>query len=51
MANKVLPRNKMNKKYTWNAESVFSSNKAWEKEIKQIIADIPTIKKFQGRLK
>ncbi|HAV76491.1 MAG TPA: oligoendopeptidase F [Anaerolineae bacterium] len=51
MANKVLPRNKMNKRYTWNAESVYSSNKAWEKEVKQIITDLPTIKKFQGKLK
>ena len=51
MANKVLPRNKMNKRYTWNAESVYSSNKAWEKEVKLIIADLPTIKKFQGKLK
>jgi len=51
MAKKIQPRSKMDKKYTWNAESVFRSNKAWEKEVKQIIADIPGIKKFQGRLK
>ncbi len=51
MANKVQPRNKMNKKYTWNAQSVFRSNKAWEKEVKQIVADLPTLKKFQGKLK
>ena len=51
MANKVLPRNKMDQKYTWNAKSVFPSNKAWEKEVKQIIADLPTIKKFKGKLK
>jgi oligoendopeptidase F len=51
MAHKVLPRNRVNKKYTWNADSVFRSHKAWEKEVKQIIADIPTIKKFQGKLK
>ena len=51
MANKVLPRNKMDKKYTWNAKSVFPSNKAWENEVKQIIADLPKIKKFQGKIK
>jgi len=51
MANKVLPRDKMDKKYTWNAKSVFPSNNAWENEVKQIIADIPSVKKFQGRLK
>jgi oligoendopeptidase F len=51
MAKKVQPRSKMNKKFTWNAESVFSSNKAWEKEVKQIIDDLAKIKKFQGKLK
>jgi len=40
MANKVLPRNKIDKKFTWNAESVFSSVKAWEKEAAKVIEDI-----------
>ena len=50
MANKVPARNKVNKKFTWNAESVFKSPQAWEKEIKQIVEDIPNVKKYQGRL-
>ena len=50
MANKVLPRNKMDKKFTWNAESVFASTVAWEKEVKQILEDISTVKVYQGRL-
>lgn len=50
MANKVPARNKVNKKFTWNSESVFKSPEAWEKEIKQIVEDIPSVKKFQGRL-
>src|SRR5215211_861802 len=50
MATKVLTRNKVNKKFTWNAESVFKSPAAWEKEIKQIIDDIPNVRKYQGRL-
>src|SRR5258706_14340522 len=50
MANKVLPRNKMNKKFTWNAESVFPSAATWEKELKQIIEDTGKIKQYQGRL-
>ncbi len=50
MANKVLPRNKMDKKFTWNAESVFPSAAAWEKELKQIIEDTGKIKLYQGRL-
>ncbi|HLO32332.1 MAG TPA: oligoendopeptidase F [Anaerolineales bacterium] len=50
MPNKVLSRNKLDRDFTWNSESVFSSDEAWEKEIKQIFADISTVKQFQGRL-
>jgi len=46
----VLPRNKVNKKYTWNSESLFPSSKAWEEEVNKIVADIPSVKKYQGRL-
>ena len=50
MANKVLPRNKMDKKFTWNAESVFPSTVAWEKEVGKILEDISMVKVYQGRL-
>ncbi len=50
MANKVLPRNKMDKKFTWNDESVFASNEAWDKEAAQVVEDIPRAKQYQGRL-
>ncbi|MEP6894718.1 MAG: oligoendopeptidase F [Chloroflexota bacterium] len=50
MANKVLPRNKMDKKYTWNAESVFASREIWEKELNQVIADTNKVKQYQDRL-
>ena len=50
MANKVLPRNKIDKKFTWNAESVFASTQAWEKEVNQIIEDISKARQYQGRL-
>jgi oligoendopeptidase F len=50
MPGTVPPRNKLNKKFTWNAESVFPSNEAWEQEVQQIIEAIPAVKKFQGRL-
>jgi oligoendopeptidase F len=50
MPTKVPPRNKLDKKFTWNAESVFRSDEAWEKEIKQISEDILKVKDFQGRL-
>jgi len=50
MANKVLLRSKLDKKFTWNAESVFPSAEAWETELRQIIEDSAKIKQFQGRL-
>jgi oligoendopeptidase F len=50
MANTVPPRNKIKQKFTWNAESVFKSPQAWEKEIEQISEDIANIKPYQGRL-
>src|ERR1044071_476988 len=50
MPNIVPLRSKLNKKFTWNAESVFPSDEAWEKEIQQVLEDIPTVKQFKGRL-
>ncbi len=50
MATRVPPRNKLDKKFTWNAESVFPSAEAWEREVKQILEDILTVKQYQGRL-
>src|SRR5687768_4096099 len=50
MPAKVPLRSKLDKKYIWNAESVFPSDEAWENEIKQILEDIPAVKQFQGRL-
>ncbi|HEX5942613.1 MAG TPA: oligoendopeptidase F [Anaerolineales bacterium] len=50
MPTKVPPRNKLDKKYTWNVESVFPSDEDWENEIKQILEDIHKVKQFQGRL-
>jgi oligoendopeptidase F len=44
------PRAKVEKKYTWNAEIMFKSHKAWQEEIKSILADLESIKKFLGRL-
>jgi oligoendopeptidase F len=50
MARTVLPRNKTNKKFTWNAESVFKSDKEWEAEVDRILADLPAVRKYEGRL-
>jgi len=50
MANAIPPRSKVNKKLTWNAESLFTSARAWDAEVNKIIADIPAVKKYEGRL-
>ena len=50
MANKVLPRSEIDKKYKWNAESVFPSNEAWEKEVAEIVKDVEKIKQYQRSL-
>ncbi len=46
----IPPRSKIEKKYTWNAESVFKNQKAWEEEVKSILAEAPKIKKYEGKL-
>jgi oligoendopeptidase F len=50
MPTKVPLRSKLDHKFTWNAESVFPSDEAWEKEVNQLVQDISTVKQFQGRL-
>ena len=45
-----LPRNKVDKKYTWNAESIFRSPNAWKKELNSILADLNSVKKYKGKL-
>ena len=47
---KVPQRSLVDSRYTWNARSVFRSEKAWEKEVKEILQDIPQIKTYQGCL-
>ncbi len=50
MAVSYPPRNKVEKRQTWNAESVFRNHRAWNEEVKNILADIEPLKKFKGRL-
>ncbi len=50
MPNTVPLRSKIDKQFTWNSESVFPSDQAWEDEIRQIIEDLSTVRQFQGRL-
>jgi oligoendopeptidase F len=44
MSTTVPARSKVDKKFTWNAESVFPSEDAWEKEVNQILEDTVTVK-------
>jgi len=44
------PRNKVERKQTWNAESVFKNHRSWDAELKNILADLDSVKKYRGRL-
>jgi oligoendopeptidase F len=45
-----VPRSKVKKNQTWNAESVFASPEAFDAEVKSILECLPEIKKYQGHL-
>jgi oligoendopeptidase F len=44
------PRSKVEKRKTWNAESVFENPRAWEAERQRLLGDLDSVKKFTGRL-
>jgi oligoendopeptidase F len=46
----ALPRSKVKKNQTWNAESVFASPEAFDAEIKSLLDSLAAIKAFQGHL-
>jgi len=50
MAVSYPTRSKVEKRQTWNAESVFKNHKAWEEEVRSILTGIEPLKKFKGRL-
>lgn len=45
-----LPRAKVKKNQTWNAESVFASSSQFDAEVKSILDALPTIQKYKGYL-
>ena len=45
-----LPRSKVKKSQTWNAESVFSTPEEFDIETENILDTLPEIKKYQGHL-
>ena len=47
----IPARSEIDKDFTWNAESVFPTPHAFEAEVGAILAALPKVKEFQGRLK
>ena len=47
---KIPARSEIDPKTTWNAESVFASPADWQAEADAILAAIPAVKAFQGKL-
>ena len=45
-----LPRSKVKKNQTWNAESVFPSPTAFDAEVESLVESLQGIKKYQGHL-
>jgi oligoendopeptidase F len=43
-------RSEIHKDYTWNAESVFPTQQAWEDEAEAILLALPSVKQYQGRI-
>ncbi len=46
----ALPRSKVKKNQTWNAESVFASPEAFNVEVENLVESLASVKAFQGRL-
>lgn len=45
-----LPRAKVKKNQTWNAESVFASPSQFDDEVKSVLDALPSIQKYKGHL-
>ncbi len=45
-----LPRSKVKKNQTWNAESVFASASQFDVEVKSVLDALPSIQKYKGHL-
>ena len=50
MVNKVLTREEVPVEMTWDLQSVFLSDEAWNEEFKEIAQLIPEAEKFKGKL-
>lgn len=49
-ATAAVPRGSVPAESTWDAESVFPSVEAWGEELDAVLADLPSVSRFAGRL-
>ncbi|HLK56387.1 MAG TPA: oligoendopeptidase F [Chthonomonadaceae bacterium] len=50
MAETLPPRSEVPREFTWNADSLFPSDEAWEAEFQSITEYLPSLDRFRGRL-
>ncbi len=50
MAHTVRRREEVPREFTWNTESIFASDEAWNEAFDRAQADIPSVERFQGTL-
>lgn len=46
----ILTHSEVDRRYTWNAESVFASPAAWEAELTAVATGLDELRRFQGHL-
>jgi oligoendopeptidase F len=50
MTRAIPSRSEVAHEHTWNAESIFPSDNAWEEEFQRIAESLPELQRFQGTL-
>jgi len=50
VANSLPARSKVDKRFTWDAESVFPDKGGWEQAVDTILASLPDLAEFKGHL-
>src|SRR5579862_3516760 len=50
MSDIILSRSEVAVEYTWDAESIFATEQAWEDEFRVIDGSLESLKRFEGQL-
>ena len=50
MARSLPARSEVDRRFTWNAESVFPEDSDWEKTVDKVLAGLPDLAEFKGHL-